>query len=85
MQASDVYSFAICAWHLLSLGDQFFNKDATEFYSEVVDNCGRPTFPEQSNAGLQKLVQSCWHQVPMKRPTMSIVLQQLHSLYDDCL
>ena len=80
MQASDIYSFAIIAWHLLSLGDQFFSKTRGDLYVQIVDLNNRPTFPLNANAELKELIKDCWAPLPLERPLIGDVVSRIKAL-----
>lgn len=80
VQASDIYAFAIIAWHLLSHGDQFFDKTDGELYMQLVDLDKRPNLPPDTNADLKELINACWDSTPSKRPSIGGVVSWLETL-----
>ena len=85
MQASDVYSFAIIAWHLLSCGDEFFQVQAPSLYVQVVDFDKRPPFPKRTDLEMKTLIESCWQSIPSKRPSFQQVQASLQVMHDQNL
>ena len=86
MQASDVYSFAIIAWKLVSSGDEFFGQtDTTTLFDQVVDFERRPPFPERTDTDLVRLIEQCWFANPARRPTFTQILPVLQSIHGKSL
>lgn len=78
--ASDVYSFGIVTWEVLSRELPW--ADVThprEVYIRVVLNELRPEIPAEAPAGLADIMRACWAGDPEARPTFSAVMKGLKS------
>ena len=86
MQASDVYSFAIIAWRLVSSGSKFFDQSDTAYlYNQVVDFERRPPFPERTDTDLVRLIEACWLADPAMRPSFAQILPMLETMHNKSL
>ena len=73
--ASDVYSFSIVAWEVLSRELPW--ADVThprEVYIRVVLNELRPDIPAEAPADLAAMIRACWAGDPEARPTFVAVM-----------
>ncbi|CAM9939155.1 unnamed protein product, partial [Laminaria digitata] len=78
--ASDVYSFGIVIWEVLSR--QLPWAAAThpkEIYIRVVLKNVRPGFPEEAPERIAEVARACWAGEPGDRPTFSAVLEAMKS------
>ena len=77
LPASDVYSFAILTYRIIT--DQPAFVDVTEFnYHELVYNQRkRPEFIKPIPECYKKLIEKCWSHDPNERPTFSEIVLQL--------
>ena len=64
--SSDVYSFAVLAWEMLSLQTPFANYDSTRHFENVVGKGKRP--PRIKNMPLYPLLSKAWAENPATRP-----------------
>ncbi|CAN0396804.1 unnamed protein product [Pylaiella littoralis] len=78
----DVYSFAIVLWELCTLRKPFAGMNVADHYREVVIGRLRPPLHPQWPAGLQNLMQACWHEDPDHRPS---ILEAREILLQICL
>lgn len=79
LQASDVYSFAVLAWHLVSSESDFFDVDVMILYYRVVALDARPTFPGGVPDYFRGLVEACWHPMPSSRPKFALIRSKINS------
>lgn len=91
---SDVYSWAVTAWEVLTLhlpyhdagGTLVVNLDRLQAMIDLVAGKLRPDMAlvrPDAPAALLTLIQAAWHSDPRSRPKMSEVVQQLQALLTD--
>ncbi|XP_030017291.1 receptor-interacting serine/threonine-protein kinase 1 isoform X1 [Sphaeramia orbicularis] len=71
-EKSDVYSFAIVVWVILTGEEPYANARSEDQISQCVRNGNRPLeslIPEDTPAEIIKLMKSCWDPNPQQRPT----------------
>lgn len=79
-EKADVYSFAILFWEILSEKLPFGEDCGTSWeVAEVVGKGGRPPFDPEWPTKVTSLIERCWAQEPVKRPSMSFVVHLLES------
>lgn len=85
--ASDVWSFGILMWELMTLGDTPYPslKNLTATFLEKWLSCGnRMTAPPFCHSEIYNLMRDCWHHIPGHRPdfsTLAIEIEKLISKY----
>lgn len=78
--ASDVYSFGIVAWEVLSMEVPWADEALPfDIFRRVVFRGERPTVPVDAPADLADIVRQCWAGPPKKRPTSHEIMQKLWS------
>ena len=76
---SDVYSFAMLCYQLLS-GIQPFRNAVNQFQLyRILSNGERPSIPDDFNANLKELIEFCWSQNPDERPSFESIIEKLGS------
>jgi serine/threonine protein kinase len=84
-EKTDVYSFGLMLWELLSLKPLFpFIKGKEELTKHVLNGdrpAAIPTWPES----VKELLNLCWHENPTKRPQFSLILKQFEQIYIDLM
>ncbi|XP_071346748.1 receptor-interacting serine/threonine-protein kinase 1 isoform X2 [Trachinotus anak] len=71
-EKSDVYSFAIVVWVILTGQEPYANARSEDHISQCVRNGDRPAedlLPDDMPAELIQLMKKCWSQDPKQRPT----------------
>ncbi|CAM9276450.1 unnamed protein product, partial [Laminaria digitata] len=73
--ATDVYSFGIVVWEVLSRELPWATMTGeTDIYIRVVLNKMRPDIPEDAPADIADVARACWAGEPGDRPTFSAVM-----------
>eukprot|EP00210_Caulerpa_lentillifera_P004240 g4044.t1 len=75
--ASDVYSFGILLWEILSRKKPFAGKNHTEIILSVVNKRMRPVLPPNVPEDFSNLIQSCWTHEYTQRPTFPDIIDTL--------
>jgi serine/threonine protein kinase len=76
---ADVYSFAMVCYEILSGKEPFQGHKLTE-YAFLIDRHERPYLPGDQNDPLNKLIRTCWDDVPERRPTFRDILSKLEAM-----
>ncbi len=78
--ASDVYSFGIVAWEVLSRKIPWESvTHPREVYIRVVLNELRPGIPVDAPADMATMIRACWAGDPGARPTFSSIIERIES------
>lgn len=76
--ASDVYSFGIVVWEVLSREVPWENvTHPKEIYIRVVLNDLRPDIPEGAPLEIADVARACWVDKPTDRPTFSAMMENM--------
>lgn len=78
--SADVYSFGMLLWELVTLKIPFAHIKGKQKYIRTISK-SRPSLRSVASIQARKFIASCWHPVPLKRPSFSTVcikLQQIH-------
>ena len=73
--SSDVYSFGILVWEMLSLKQAFEKYSREKHYKDIVVEGKRPSIPRSWDFVIKNLLARCWHKVPLERPTFQAVCE----------
>ncbi|CAM9408246.1 unnamed protein product [Bubo scandiacus] len=77
---SDVWSFGILLWEAFSLGAVPYTNLSNQQTREAVEQGVRLDPPEQCPEEVYRLMRRCWEYDPRKRPSFSVVHQDLISI-----
>ncbi|EAX94797.1 TKL family protein kinase [Trichomonas vaginalis G3] len=66
---SDVYSYGMLLYELLTQETPFKNKTELQIINKVFSQKYRPNLPEDNNKSICDLISMCWDQDPDKRPS----------------
>eukprot|EP00898_Chlorokybus_atmophyticus_P004730 jgi/Chlat1/5258/Chrsp33S05091 len=79
-EASDMYSFAMTCFEIVSGDVPFADMPETFIGLRVVNQRARPSLPETCPPALSDLLVACWHQDPARRPDINSVLARLDEI-----
>ncbi|CAN0127106.1 unnamed protein product [Ectocarpus fasciculatus] len=74
---SDVYSFGIVVWEVLSGKAPWENVSGKELVRKVCYKCERPPLPASAPDDLAALAEACWAHSPRDRPTCDQIVAHL--------
>ncbi|CAN0113058.1 unnamed protein product, partial [Scytosiphon promiscuus] len=78
--ASDVYSFGIVSWEVLSRELPWASTShPNEIYIRVVLNKLRPDIPVDAPTDIANMISACWAGEPKVRPTFSVIIERIRS------
>jgi serine/threonine protein kinase len=76
--ASDVYSYGITLWELITRKDIYPGKNPLNVAMEVVKGT-RPPVPQDCPTEVSQLMEKCWDADPNKRPSFKEILRYLEN------
>jgi serine/threonine protein kinase len=79
---ADVYSFAMVCYEILSGKEPFQDHQRSQF-DFLIENSAvheRPSLPGNQNHPLNKLIRTCWDDVPEQRPTFRDIVSKLEDM-----
>jgi serine/threonine protein kinase len=79
---ADVYSFAMVCYEILSGKEPFKDHQRAQFDFLIESSAEpiRPSLPGKQNHPLNKLIRTCWDDVPERRPTFRDILSKLEHM-----
>ena len=75
-ESSDIYSYGIFMWELLSEEELFPGLSNLNVAVQVTEG-QRPTIPSRCSVGLSVLIEHCWHADPASRVDLSSLIEAL--------
>lgn len=85
-KASEVYSFGMILWTLITRKTPYAHLSTTEFMSQVRDGTlPKEYIPDTTPAAYRELIEACWHPAPARRPNIGHVISILRLLEKEAL
>ncbi|KAJ3675076.1 hypothetical protein LUZ60_004118 [Juncus effusus] len=79
-EKSDVYSFAVILWELITLQQPWTNLNPAQVVAAVGFKGRRLDIPTEVDPKVASLIQSCWANEPWRRPSFSSIMEVLKLL-----
>ncbi|OHT04631.1 TKL family protein kinase [Tritrichomonas foetus] len=74
-EKSDVYSYGILLWEMLTGNTPYSDMNTMKVRDEVAYNNMRPKIPPTCSPKLERLIKKCWENDPMKRPDFAQIIE----------
>ncbi len=82
---SDVYSFGIVLWEIVSREDPYAGMSHPAVAVAVIRDGMRPAIPEDADMKFGDLIVQCWSQEPSTRPSFLDVMTRLGTMFDSSM
>lgn len=79
-EKADVYSFGVVLWELATMKQPWTGLNALQVVGAVGYQNLRLPIPEGVNPAVADIIQACWHNDPIRRPTFDTILKQLKDI-----
>ncbi|XP_033111656.1 fibroblast growth factor receptor 4-like [Anneissia japonica] len=79
---SDVWSFGILLYEVFTFGKSPYPGIIVGTLPQLLQRGYRMQRPEQCPSTAYKIMRSCWHEHPRKRPTFTMLYQQLDTILE---
>ncbi|PRP89670.1 putative leucine-rich repeat receptor-like protein kinase [Planoprotostelium fungivorum] len=76
-QATDVFSFGVTVWEILTEQDPWTNLSPMEAALKVITNGERLEIPDGIEPWLDRLIRDCWEEVPSQRPLFPRICERI--------
>src|SRR5690606_26366651 len=84
-EKTDVYSYGLMLWELLSLKPLFPNIEGKEELTKHVLEGHRPALLPSWPDSVKELLSLTWHENASKRPSFSYIIKQFEQIYIDLM
>ena len=76
--SSDVHSFAIMLWEVITLERPYASFDSLDIlFKKAVHGNARPSTRNISSKSIKEVLEICWHPDPSARPSFGLIVKQL--------
>ncbi|GFY82708.1 protein kinase superfamily protein [Actinidia rufa] len=79
-EKSDVYSFGVILWEIATLQQPWSNLNPAQVVAAVGFKCKRLDIPRNLNPHVASIIEACWANEPLKRPSFSSIMESLRPL-----
>ncbi|XP_047076981.1 serine/threonine-protein kinase CTR1-like [Lolium rigidum] len=79
-EKSDVYSFAVILWELMTLQKPWSNLNPAQVVAAVGFRGRRPEIPSSVDPKVAAIIESCWAKEPWRRPSFATIMESLKPL-----
>ncbi|KQJ99693.1 hypothetical protein BRADI_3g44707v3 [Brachypodium distachyon] len=79
-EKSDVYSFAVILWELMTLQQPWSNLNPAQVVAAVGFRGRRPEIPSSVDPKVAAIIESCWAKEPWRRPSFTSIMESLKPL-----
>ena len=76
-KSSDVYSFAMLCYQLLTNIEPFGDIEKLDQLKSKLKNKERPEFPVNFNSHLKEFIEKCWNDNSKKRPSFKKIIKTI--------
>lgn len=82
-EKADIYSYGIILWELLTREVPYGEMQQIQVAIAVLTTGLRPTIPNDTPAGLRKLITDCWHADALQRPDFLEIIERLEWIMEE--
>ncbi|MCL7049260.1 hypothetical protein MKW94_017160 [Papaver nudicaule] len=79
-EKSDIYSFGVILWELVTLQPPWVNLNAAQVVAAVGFKNRRLEIPNNVNPQVAELIEACWAYEPWKRPSFASIMETLKAM-----